>query len=405
MSVTAQPVPNGARSVVDASAWSAFLAGACAPSAAALFLAALICAGWIVACARLVTPRWVVRHESLLTTGRRDEFPQLASRALGLRLSHPREPLVVLIGDSSLREAVTSEADLSRRLGERAGRPTSAALLAAGGVTILDELALTDQILAGRPRGVVVLEVSQYDLCLDPINVRRSPGDATHDFPFESPSRRDELRQMGVPVGPLTHNLFLDGRRFFASRVDRLVSLRHDRYLVRQHLFEGRGGWTERDWHAREAAEKVCRWEAGYRRNRDANFAIYARLLARLRSAGLHPCLLRMVENPRNAQVCGPPGAPLRGEYQADLRAFAATQGVPLLDDLERAAGLDPADFGDYVHLRADAARQRYTAALADRLAPVVAGATAANRPIATTAPSDRGPQHVHARPAKRRQA
>jgi len=57
----------------------------------------------------------------------------------------------------------------------------------------------------------------------------------------------------------------------------------------------------------------------------------------------------------------------LRRQFGQELRRFAAAVDVPLIDGMEQAAGLQPADFGDYVHVCKPAARHSFTDCLAQR--------------------------------------
>ena len=367
--------PTRARAFVAPTRFELFRAGCMAPSLTSLIGAVLVCGLWIGWCAVHITPRWVARHATLLTTSRKDEMPTLGAKAVRLGITPPPGPTLVLVGNSSLREALTSEPDLARRLSAAAGKPLGVTLLAAGGIGHLDEVALTDQFL-GRLHGAIALEISQYELSVDPAGVRRTPGEVAHDFPCPSEARRLELQRMGVRTPWPLHNFFLDSRTFFAARADRIFSYPRDNFEVRQHLFETRPPWSEKDWRGPVARQMIGRWEASYLPNRTTNFAIYARLLRRLRDAGLRPSLLQMVENPRNDSpgFSHHPGEGLRQQYLADLRAFAASQNVLLVEGLAAEAALSPTDFSDYVHLRAHNARTRYTQCLAARLAPLFDG-------------------------------
>jgi hypothetical protein len=354
--------------------WAALVAGLRADSLAAIVGALVVCAGWIAFAAWKVTPGWVAAHSALLTTGIHDELPELGSKTLALALSPPSGRMIVLVGDSSLREAVTTESDLASCMAKEIGHPEPTVMLTAGGLTIFDEVAVLDQ-LSGRIHGAVVVEISEFQLSMSPATVRETPEAFVHSLPFVSDACREELTKAGVALPPLLHNYFFDNYPFFAARIDSLVRFR-PAYRVQPHFLDEHAPWTMHEWRSRPAAVRLRGWEATYRQSRDVNFGIYARMLGRLRMAGLQPCLLRMVENPQTELLCKGPELRLRQEYAEDVRRFAKSQGVPLIEDLEKIAELRPKDFTDYVHLRTNAARVRYTACLARCVAEALNGRT-----------------------------
>jgi hypothetical protein len=270
------------------------------------------------------------------------------------------------VGDSTIREAITSEADLSRRISELAGEPVSAHLLVAGALGLWDSVCVTDCI-RNQVSGLVVVEISPYNVAagITPLRQRLE----NPRWPLDSSAFDDEATLAGLPTHRRYGNFFLDHYRFFVARPAILLHVIGGPAQEQAHFYAG-PHWVNPEARA-QAEARLTRWETNYYDNRGNNLEAYARLVRRVRAQpGISVALIEGVENPI-LQSHDAHESTAWAEYREDVRVFSARLPVQYWD-LNHIAKLGPSDFVDLLHLNSAAAQERYTDALAHRCAAVL---------------------------------
>ncbi|MDB5321400.1 MAG: hypothetical protein JWN40_3031 [Phycisphaerales bacterium] len=356
-----QPPPRRLRQWVD---------GVSTPSLGALAGALLVVAALFISGALLVTPKVMANRSELFAANSQDEFAFVTAHALKIASAPATGLSVTVIGDSSLREAITSPEVLARLVSLDAGRPIVANLLAAGGLNHFDEVALSD-LLRDHLRGVILLEISPNAL-----NWSRPILDTTtlDRLGFKSRTLDHELRMAGVKRPHRVGNYFLDNYQFFAARSSNVTHLFNASCEARQHLIDESGRWSDTKW--KREGRKIVGWEQHFGRFEEANLDVYRRMIDRLRrNPALRVGLIETVENPRaQTQWAGfARDRTARARYKADLIRLAESDKVPILGLVEEAE-LRPDDFIDYIHVYDSGARARFTRVLAHRVANLLAG-------------------------------
>ncbi|MGA2500905.1 MAG: hypothetical protein ABSH20_24470 [Tepidisphaeraceae bacterium] len=338
-----------------------FARGAFTPSLPAI-IGAILTAGAIFGLAMWrITPAFVAERGGYLVRDREDVYAYLTAQTLRLARDRPAEPVCVLIGDSIIREAITSERELTREVCKKAGRTVSVHLLVAGGLSHWEAVSLTDCI-RGRVHGVVAIEITPYNLTRKPrilLDLAQHPRLAV-----PSSAQSEECRLMHFASVYSLHNYFLDHYGFFAARVDALANLWSGPVQPPQHR-------SLRLWGADDWAKGQPQWELAYQQHHAGNLGIYGRMITRLRESGrLTIVLLEGPENPRLKKPgqSGDGSDPLQAGYRGDVAAFARDHALEYWD-LVALAELKPEEFWDFDHIRSASARKRFTEVLATRLA------------------------------------
>src|ERR1041385_9096177 len=115
-------------------------------------------------CAWKLTPAFFTgRAANYLMKNSKDGDLYISSEVMRLMESPPNKPALIAIGDSMIRESISSADELRRDVAINGGIDMDVRLLLAGAVTQWEELAIAD-CLPGRIRGVVLLEVSPYNI-------------------------------------------------------------------------------------------------------------------------------------------------------------------------------------------------------------------------------------------------
>jgi len=337
------------------------------PALAGTFLVALMSA---VLCAWKITPQFFAEGAAnYLMKNSKDGDLYLSSEVLRLVHSPPTKPALVAIGDSMMRESISSADDLRRDVLTQGGADVDVRLLVAGAVTQWEELAIAD-CLAGRVHGVVLLEVSPYNIA-----TRKKPaanGAYQQRLAFTSNALDEEVRRAGVKVPGRWNNFFLDNWKFLAVRQDVLFHPMRPPVDAEAHPADRLVVWTDKQWQ--QKWKTIAGWVNTYEKNRDVNFEMYERMIHRLRESGLIcVVLLEGVQSPRlDAKIQGSPiDIRIHAQYRQDMRQFAARQNVPYWD-LREEANLRAEDFVDYAHITDPQARSRYTQVLAKHVAAIM---------------------------------
>jgi hypothetical protein len=340
-----------------------FLRGATRPSLAGLAGTLGVTVGIILLCAWKITPHLVANYPAYFEADDRDEFAQLTSQTLKIEESPTDGLSVVILGDSSIREAVTSPEDMERRVAAHLGRPVHVHLLVANGLTQWGATAITD-VIRDHIKGVVLLEISPYNLSYG--------GEVLTEYvrtvAVNSDAFRWEVSNANLPPLPHTGIYLFDNYRFFIARPQCIWNLVEAPKDLEQHPQEHSRSWNDEQW--RKGYRMAFEWIATYQTNRDMNLGIYERMIQRLRAnPDIKVALYETIENPHLAELAKSQKEPLaRKGYEEDLAEFEAAHTVPRFD-CGPEAHLTKDDFWDPFHLRSDSGRERYTELLARHVA------------------------------------
>jgi hypothetical protein len=341
--------------------WSGLLEGASRPSWTALVGSLAVGALWILLALVLVTPETLADHGGgFLAVG--DGRTRLTGEVLRLRREADDRPLVLLVGVSSLEEALTHPDDLEARIVAELGSPVRVVPLMVGELLPAEVVAILDAVPAGR-RGALVLTAGPRMLSHPRWHLEARLG--LIRFGFDSEAFREEVARTGLE--PLAHRgiYALDHLDFLLTQRPTLERRLLGRPTRPFHPFDGQPPPTDEEIRTRVG------WNAGrksdYEENREAGLETLGRAVELLRAKGDYEVIvLRPPRNPRLAPVTHPPE--LAASHEARLRRFAAEIGASLLDT-RAGVELTEADFHDHVHLSSRAARERFTAWLAESLA------------------------------------
>ncbi|MGE5608460.1 MAG: SGNH/GDSL hydrolase family protein [Bacillota bacterium] len=347
-----------------------FVAGTTQPSLPSVLGAICTAALCFLACMWLITPQFVAAGASkYIVMNARDDSAHITAKVLGIQQSSWHGVSLVAIGDSMLREAVTSEEVLHKLLSKKTGRNVAVHLLTGGGFSHWHAMGLADCV-RDRVRGVVLLEISLYNLSLPPAAWQEVANEQR--LALDSPAFDEEGRQLGMKVPHRHSNYFLNHFWFFAARTEAVLNALTGPVPYAQHFAgESRRWMRDRLLAAQSITNK---WERRYERNRDVNLAAYGRIIQHLRERnGITVVLLEGVQNPDNLRLAKDVATSkrIRDQYRADVSRFAKEANVPHWD-LSEAADLRPTDFEDPSHISSPAARCRYTEVLAARVAELL---------------------------------
>ncbi len=292
----------------------------------------------------------------------RDQYGYLTGRALQLRQELSSEPLVVILGASSIQHAIPTEDVIADMLHEKTGYRVDVVDLTAGGTTIWEELATIDFLNVER-RVIYVVGTSMFHL-----SQPRSRLEELADHPrlgFTSQAFDEELHAAGLEVPRRTGVYSIDHVGFFLARVTALRNLISGPVTVARHNVH-RKPLPEAKW-SNYIAEWL-RYRSQYAQFKEPNYGTMQRLVERARSRGANVVLLNGVTNPRAAELL--PEA-IRMEYDTDIRNFAVQHNVEYLN-IGETASLTRDEFDDAVHVNSPDARRRFANVLTDHLAAVL---------------------------------
>jgi hypothetical protein len=348
---------------------TAFADGLLQSSLLSLSVAALVCLGVIAAAALLITERAMSGPDSaLFAQDALDDYAFATSDALRLLHDPPRTPHLALIGTAAMREALTADDEIARRLGQGLGRSLPVIDFMSGGQSGIEMAALAESL--GRDfQGVVVLGISFSRLAADSSELAglvREPRLA-----FASDAGDAEIRAAGFRPARRTGLYLLDHYKFFVARYR----------LILWHLLTGqRPVHATRTYLGRPPAN-IAQWTsdatilktrlAHYDERADNNLGAMRRLIRMFPDhSKVRIVLLEIPLNPKAMQeVTGPDFV---ARHRARMQSFAQQEGV-LYWDLNQSAGLAEADFQDWAHINSAAAQDRWTAQLVERLLPLFA--------------------------------
>lgn len=344
-----------------------FIHGLTRSSLAALAGIVLVALGWLALAVTTLTEGFMAgRGYGMLMTSPSDEYAYLTHRSLRYGLEPPAEPMVVLIGSSNLREAITDEPDIEQRLEAETGRRFSAAVMAAGGLTHWDAMMLLDQFRGGA-RGIVLLEISSRMLARG-----RAQLTGTYERPrlaLRSPTLEDEATRVGSAARDGTGSYFVDFRRFFLARPKAMANALSGAPRRKLHMTDTWRPPTDAEWEGR-IIPNAGRWVSEYAEHSRANLDAIERLIVALRDGWWRVAIVVAQDNPRVERevLADQAAANAMTAFRADLDDLSRRAGTPVWW-LREPASLAEADYFDHTHLIGPEPRARFTEALCERLA------------------------------------
>lgn len=353
-----------------------FWAGATQPTLAGLCGAVVVALLMALACAVLITPQSMRHIARYFTANVRDEYADATADLMEMQGSTATGLSVVVMGDSTTREAISDVAHFEQLLSERLGQAVHVQILAPGGLTHWEALTMVDTFIDNF-RGVVVMQIAPSALTRD-----RTAAQELLNWPrlaIQSAIMDDEMRLAGLRIPWRSGNYFVDNYAFFIARPRVFHNLFTGPPETLTHVMQTWTPPTPAQWQ--EAVTKLTAWRATYQQSKQQNLHVYQTLIARAQSRGVKVALLEEVISPR-AEAVGyaePAARELLAQYTQDVRQFARQHDVAYWD-LRDQAGLKDDDFIDHTHIQTQEGRERFTSLLADRVAALLqtpAGGTA----------------------------
>jgi hypothetical protein len=318
----------------------------------------------LVVCCVVITPRTLARIPAgYMVDNQYDVFTHATFLTHQMHYSPAKELGVLLVGSSTLREAIVDDESMAQALTESMGVPVDFFRVPSGWQSLWETVAVVDHLPAGF-RGVIVVGI-------DPGRMGR-PRELlqwwleTPLLAIDSPHFREEIRLAGLEPPRRTGIFLLDHARFFSARKNiplRLVGGPIEPVTHFTHLLDP---WSEERWQQVEAGE-LDEWMAGFTSNGQANMAIVQRLIEREHRRGNQVVLLETPLHPRARRACGQ----AYDDYLLEMQQFAQQQAVPFwrLDD---EAQITEEDFMDFVHLSTHTSQLRFQTVLMNKLEPVL---------------------------------
>jgi hypothetical protein len=344
---------------------SEFVRAATTPSLPALLGTLSTAVIIFLSCLVFLTPDLMAKYGYYFMESPVDDYAYLTTKTLEINRSIPDKLGVALVGNSASKEAVNTNY-LAKVLSKKFSHPISVHKLAVGGLFLVEEICLLDNIKESF-QGVIVIQIEPARLAFDKKVL--TGGITRHSrLAMYCPAFDEEMRIAGVAPQQWLGNYFLDHYKFFVARLPAL-SLNLLKGSVNWDSY-GSDDWlvpTQKQWE--KAVKRFARWQKNYVKNRDDNFGIYTRLIERLHKKNIKVALLETTINPRTEELIyqTPEKKRLYEQYYAEVSQFAQENGVPYWDISDQ-ANLKVEDFIDHIHVRNRKARQRYTEVLADKL-------------------------------------
>ena len=301
-----------------------------------------------------------------LAWGPGDTQLEVTSRVLRAGRTEFEEQAVFVLGSSGIREAISNSEDLRALLTPRRKDAPAVYNLSSFDQTPLEMVALVEK-LPERFDGVALLGINPCDVGAGPLQHHRDKrNDFDLRFGFRSAIVDRAAREAGEELAPVTGNYFVDNHRFFLPRLPflfRNLALGppeegHHPYVLLGDQID-RVGWDLQ-------AERIRRLIADYHAHFDETMGYYARMVSELERRGdVRVVLLESPICPRCIEETL--GDAFWAEHAQRMQAFASRLGIQYWNLNDR-AGLDNADFYDYVHLFRPDAQTRFTGALGEAL-------------------------------------
>ena len=309
-----------------------------------------------------------------------DDHGHISYRIAALKLHRPQRLPVYVIGDSLVRECLTTPGDLASRIQADSGVTTSVYDFGSSNQPFGESLAIVDNL--PKPPGVVVISVSQ------------------NRFVWSSSLARNQVRGIRLLMPSTTLWRFIlqtFGKAPRNSIAPGVTAYLADWRLRNAALLKaGKKPWHPYEMHRLggmfsddEKRELVAKWLTGRGRPGgafdtwyDFNGRLLDRAVRRARARGFTVVLM---EGSQNLDIVGATWDRYKAVYRPLCQQIAAADGAGYIDP-NLTAGLVDADFRDAIHLVVSG-RLKWMDALAGLLTPSVQALAPSPSPTAGSAP------------------
>jgi len=361
-------------------AWREFLQAATRPSRYALLTIVLLNVIFLSAILLLVTPSRMATSLPAYLAGSGTFDEHVTGAALRLAGEKPGQTLVVTLGASAIREALDAsdlEEALKKRMTKKRGiKKVTAYNLATGRQSLYDSIALAEKIPIGSA-GVVLLSMGPSRLTRPPSELEQAT--LAPRLGFRSDAVEALARARGIDIPPRFGVYPIDNMRFLAPR---LTTLAYRLVIAgpqprRAHMYLQRPPQRGKQWL--RTGRKIAKRFQEYGTNAAHNFDLVNQLVALIRGrTKMTVALIDHPANPRFLREFAPEGFIER--HRRLVTEAANHLKTPYLS-LNELADLEESEFYDWCHLRDPIAIQRCADAIAEKIAPLLTGISARERP------------------------
>jgi hypothetical protein len=362
--------------MTDETRWRRFLLGLRARSPLVLVAAAALTACSLLGLQALFTSGAFTHvRERLQLRTVRDDFVQDSYVIGRLKIDPPDHLPVYVMGGSTTRESLVSEASFAAALRGASGVPVHVYVLSNQNQTFGQSLAMVDNLPAGR--GVVAIGINNNRFHFSPADVAlqarglplllASPT-LRRFLASNPPSGLPMARLPGILPGIMDFLIGAVGARFSEWATGHQLGLTYLPHWVT----------VNKTWSTARRRAGLRQWIALHRPAFLHNYAYNARLLDVLvKRAKQRGYMVVLTEETENSAIVGHSFDQFKRVYQPIVRRIAAKYGVPYID-LQARLHLPDADYWDYMHM-VEPGRVIWEKQLAAALAPATRQAAAAS--------------------------
>ena len=347
----------------------ALLEGLLKPSALSLGAAFVVLASAVSFAATHITEQEMAGPlPGLVAESPADYDAFVSGEAIRLRARGTAQPMIVVLGSSSIREAI-DPADVAAELAARGRSGISVHNFGTGRQPLVQSLVLSDHVPDGAS-GVLVVGVgpSRFTDSRDALRAEA----ASPRLALRSDSLDELLARDGGHVRPRRASYLLEHLGFFVPRTGQLLHRSLGGSAVRRnaHRYIGLAPLAGTEWE-RQLHGVTARW-GRYREESGWNVELLTELVERVQRRTLMRVVL--VEHPLSARFRRESGCDDVVRSHRELMAGVAGQLGAQHLILEELTELTDGDFCDWAHLRDRAAIERCGRALAGAVAPLLDG-------------------------------
>ncbi len=323
------------------------------PSGLVIAIALAVCSLPFVAGFARVTPEYFGTsfHRVVAKSAWDDRVFGFATAAT-LSAHRPTEPIVVLVGSSSMRAAFDSDI-IEDELLNLTGKRSPVFKLAVSDLSIMEFIGMIEHIPAGST-GKLFIKVSPTGMTTDYLaeNTRLRLQNLDR-FTLQSPKLMQEMKALGIRDSTSYGNFFLDNIAFFCARYKRIAfNLLTNQAFDVEHRYLEKGKIDQAHWNLRGI--QVVQALSTYEEKKHRNFDYIRSLADYVRSnTGMEIILVEQLFNPDLfSQYIY---RSFYAHYQKDMSELANSLDIQYLD-LPRLLDFDSSVFYDWTHLNSASA-------------------------------------------------
>lgn len=272
--------------------------------------------------------------------------------AAALSTSHPTEPIMVLVGSSSMRAAFDSDI-IEDELLKLTRKRSPVFKLAVSDLSIMEFIGMIEHIPAGST-GKLFVKVSPTAMTTDYLaDITRLRLQNLDRFTLQSPKLVQEMKVLGIRKSSYYGNFFLDNIAFFCARYKRIAfNLLTNQAFDVEHRYVDKGKIDQAHWNMRGI--QVVQVLSTYEDQKRRNFDYIHSLVDYVRSnTDMEIILVEQLLNPDLLSQYIYPS--FYAQYQKDMSELANSLDVKYLD-LPGLLHFDSSVFYDWTHLNSASA-------------------------------------------------